>query len=198
MLSRPSGLRLLSVLAIATAVHFASVWALPRVMMWKLFQTLTQSAGGSKVPNQPMLPPMADASARRVVMPNPDLLYGLCALNLERGAAIVRADPKLSSYWSIALYASNSDHFFVLNDREAGQRPVQLRIMTQPDAAQALSTLPPDSGALSARQRGNDDFRTIVAPSNQVLLLMRVLVEDPSGGTEALEAARSSLKCSTS
>ena len=198
MLSRSLGLRLLLGLAIAVVVHYAAMWALPRVMMWKLFQTLTQSSGAGEAPKQPILPPLADASARRVVMPNPDLLYGLCALDLARGPAIVRADPKLSSYWSIALYASNSDHFFVLNDREAGQRPVHLRIMAQPDPTAAAAIVHPDAETRSASLRAIDEPQTIVAPSNQVLLLMRVLVEDPSRGREALEAARSSLKCSTS
>ena len=198
MLSRALGLRLLGGLAIAVVVHYASVWALPRVMMWKLFQTLTQSAGASEAPKQPILPPLADASARRVVMPNPDLLYGLCALDLARGPAIVRADPKLSSYWSIALYASNSDHFFVLNDREAGQRPVHLLITAQRHSAAAAASVHPDAQTRSASLGAMDEPRTIVAHSNQVLLLMRVLVEDPSRGTQALEAARSSLKCSTS
>lgn len=198
MLTPKLGLKVLWVLAIAIVVHFASVWALPRVMMWKLFQTLTHAAGASEAPKQPILPPLADASARRVVMPNPDLLYGLCALDLAHGPAIVRADPKLSSYWSIALYASNSDHFFVLNDREAGQRPVHLRIMAQPDPTAASAFAHSDAETRSATLRAMNEPRTIVAPSNQVLLLMRVLVEDPSRGTEALEAARSSLKCSTS
>jgi uncharacterized membrane protein len=175
MLIRPVALRILGVLAIATAVHFSVVWAVPRVMMWKLFDSLGQAPGGANGTPAPFLPPLANANARRVVMPNPDLLYGLCALDLEQGAMIVRVDPKLSTYWSIALYSSNSDNFFVLNDREAGQLPVELRISTTPDQPKA-----------------------IVAPSKKVLLLMRVLVPDRTQGMDALEAARSSLRCSTS
>ncbi len=175
MLIRPVALRILGVLAIATAVHFSVVWAVPRVMMWKLLDSLGQAPGGANGTAAPFLPPLANANARRVVMPNPDLLYGLCALDLEQGAMIVRVDPKLSTYWSIALYSSNSDNFFVLNDREAGQLPVELRISTTPDQPKA-----------------------IVAPSKKVLLLMRVLVPDRTQGMDALEAARSSLRCSTS
>jgi uncharacterized membrane protein len=175
MLIRPVALRILGVLAIATAVHFSVVWAVPRVMMWKLLDSLGQAPGGANGTPAPFLPPLANANARRVVMPNPDLLYGLCALDLEQGAMIVRVDPKLSTYWSIALYSSNSDNFFVLNDREAGQLPVELRISTTPDQPKA-----------------------IVAPSKKVLLLMRVLVPDRTQGMDALEAARSSLRCSTS
>jgi len=175
MLIRPVALRILGVLAIATAVHFSVVWAVPRVMMWKLFDSLGQAPGGANGTPAPFLPPLANANARRVVMPNPDLLYGLCALDLEQGAMIVRVDPKLSTYWSIALYSSNSDNFFVLNDREAGQLPVELRISTTPDQPKA-----------------------IVAPSKKVLLLMRVLVPDRTQEMDALEAARSSLRCSTS
>jgi uncharacterized membrane protein len=175
MLIRRVAQRCLGVLAITVAVHLAVVWAVPRVMMWKLFDSLERTAGGAPGMQPPFFPPLADATARRVVMPNPDLLYGLCVLDLERGPVIVRADPKLSTYWSIALYSSNSDHFFVLNDHEAGQRPVKLRISATADQ--------PES---------------IVAPSKKVLLLMRVLVPDRTDGMDALEAARSSLRCSTS
>jgi len=175
MLIRPVALRILGVLAIAAAVHFSVVWAVPRVMMWKLLDSLGQAGSSANRMQSPVLPPLADATSRRVVMPNPDLLYGLCVLDLERGPVIVRADPKLSTYWSIALYSSNSDNFFVLNDREAGQLPVELRISTTPDQPKA-----------------------IVAPSKKVLLLMRVLVPDRTQGMDALEAARSSLRCSTS
>jgi len=175
MLIRPVALRILGVLAIAAAVHFSVVWAVPRVMMWKLLDSLGQAGSSANRMQSPVLPPLADATSRRVVMPNPDLLYGLCVLDLERGPVIVRADPKLSTYWSIALYSSNSDNFFVLNDREAGQLPVELRISTTADRPKA-----------------------IVAPSKKVLLLMRVLVPDRTQGMDALEAARSSLRCSTS
>ena len=175
MLIRPIALRILGVLAIAAAVHFSVVWAVPRVMMWKLLDSLGQAGSSANRMQSPVLPPLADATSRRVVMPNPDLLYGLCVLDLERGPVIVRADPKLSTYWSIALYSSNSDNFFVLNDREAGQLPVELRISTTADQPKA-----------------------IVAPSKKVLLLMRVLVPDRAHGMDVLEAARSSLKCSTS
>jgi len=175
MLIRPIALRILGVLAIAAAVHFSVVWAVPRVMMWKLLDSLGQAESSANRMQSPVLPPLADATSRRVVMPNPDLLYGLCVLDLERGPVIVRADPKLSTYWSIALYSSNSDNFFVLNDREAGKLPVELRISTTADQPKA-----------------------IVAPSKKVLLLMRVLVPDRTQGMDALEAARSSLRCSTS
>ena len=175
MLIRPVALRILGVLAIAAAVHFSVVWAVPRVMMWKLLDSLGQAQSSANRMQSPVLPPLADATSRRVVMPNPDLLYGLCVLDLERGPVIVRADPKLSTYWSIALYSSNSDNFFVLNDREAGKLPVELRISTTADQPKA-----------------------IVAPSKKVLLLMRVLVPDRTQGMDALEAARSSLRCSTS
>jgi len=175
MLTHRVALRIMGVVASAIAVHVSVVWAVPRVMMWKLFESLGQATGGASGMPPPVLPPLADATARRVVMPNPDLLYGLCALDLERGPMIVRVDPRLSTYWSIALYSSNSDNFFVLNDRKAGQRPVTLRISATADQSE-----------------------TIVAPSRKVLLLMRVLVPDRTHGMDALEAARSSLRCSTS
>ena len=165
---------LLSIMVCAGALHLVAVWALPRVIMWRLM-----SSSGMESASGVFKPPMTDANQRRVVMPSPDLLYAACVIDANQRPVRVRADPKLPNYWSIALYAANSDNFFVINDRQLGGRPVDLVVHASGVSAQSL---PPG-------------VRTVVAPGGRVLLLMRLLVADYALEREALEAARQSLRC---
>jgi uncharacterized membrane protein len=174
---RPWLLRLLGLAIVAVAVHLAAVWALPRVIMWRLMSTAP-----STLPTESgvVLPPMTDHTQRRVVMPSPDLLYAICSYDLAARPLRLRADPKLPTYWSIALYAANSDNFFVLNDRQAGARPVDLLLVGPGGSAPA---------------DGAEGSRVVSAPSARGLVLMRVLVPDPARGLGAAEAGRRSLRC---
>lgn len=231
---------LILVLSIGWLTHLATVWVLPRLIMGKLLQkTLQEQAtqgatspkigglsnperptasgsGGARIELQPLLPAIADASFRRIVMPNPDLLYAACVLDLAEGPAVVMANPRLTGYWSLALYASNTDNFFVLNDHDAGMRPVKLLVQIDPnpklgktlapEAKTEIGTANPSAPKPAAELRIkaaplDDDSAlnlTVHAPSTQVLLLMRVLVEDRLQGLAQLEAARRSLRCMTS
>jgi uncharacterized membrane protein len=124
---------------------------------------------------------MTDANSRRVVMPTPDLLYALCRLDVTERPVRVQVNPGGVPMWSVAMYADQSDNFFVINDRQAAGATVDLVLLppgTSPGAA------PVPAGA-----------QTIGAPSGQVLLLMRLLVSDYERDRETLEAARRSLRC---
>ena len=168
--------RLLPWLLVAAAVHLLAVWALPRVIMWRLSTTATAQERASVY-----LPPMTDHTQRRIVMPSPDLLYATCALDVSERPMRIRADLRTPGYSSIALYASNSDNHFVLNDRQAAGAPVDL-VLIGPQAYAQAPVIP--HGA-----------RTVTAPSPKGLLLMRVLVADYASQKEVVEAARRSLRC---
>ena len=168
--------RLAAVLAIAAAVHALAIWAVPRAIMGRVIGSVAAEGGAG-----PLLPPPIDARARRIVLPNPDLLYALCAYDLGAGPLRVRASPGEPGYWSIALYAANTDSWFVLNDRQASGRPVDL-VVTAPGAG----AVAPPGGALR-----------VESPSARGLLLMRVLLTGEAGQRAAAEAARRSLRCET-
>jgi uncharacterized membrane protein len=163
--------------AIAAIAHLFTVWALPRVIMRQVLVTVAAEAGADGV----VRPPMTDHTARRIVMPSPDLLYATCTFDLARGPLRVRADPRTPHYWSIALYASNSDNFYTLNDRQAAGRPVDL-VLVGPGTDARASSLP--AGATR-----------VDAPASRGLLLMRVLVADYAAERAVVEAARAGLTC---
>jgi uncharacterized membrane protein len=169
----------LEVLAgVAVLTHLLVIWALP----WLIMAWLSASAPAEgRGPGAVYFPPMTDHTQRRVVMPSPDLLYATCPFDLRQQPMRIQADPHPPGYWSIALYAANSDNFFVLNDRQAAGAPVDL-LLVGPKPYAAAPALPPGA-------------KVVTAPGGRGLLLMRVLVSDYAAEREKVEAARRTLRC---
>jgi uncharacterized membrane protein len=128
------------------------------------------------------LPPPTDHTQRRIVMPSPDLLYATCFFDLTDEPMRVTLSTDYPRYWSIALYASTSDNFFVVNDRSAPDGRVEL-IVTAASHDSATS-IPQNSGT------------RVVSPTHRGMLLMRLLVNDDPEVRAAAESARRSLRCS--
>ena len=134
--------------------------------MWRLSANATPDA--EALVNGAFFPPMTDHTARRVVMPSPDLLYALCSFDLSAGPWRIQADPRTPQYWSVALYAANSDNFWVGNDAEAHGRPLDVLLLRPTDVAATHPALPGcttlvDSQGLAAQRHG-------AAPGSVVLL----------------------------
>lgn len=101
--------------AIAAAIiaHLAFVYATPRVMMNVAMERL--GVGGV---NHWRLAPRVTEASRTIVRPSPDFAYSACPYDLAQGPVVMAAAP-WDAYWSLSLYAANSDNFFVIDDREA-------------------------------------------------------------------------------
>lgn len=171
--------RTLTLLTTAILVHLLAVWAAPRAIMQVLLNG--RVAQTMNMHNQAAYPPPVDASSRNVVMPSPDLLYSVCAFDVRQGPVRITAHPQLQSYWSIALYAANSDNFFVVNDRQAANQPINLWLVSEGANPGGLQ---PPAGA-----------KVVVSPSSTGFLLMRVLTGDYAAEKDALEPARRTLQC---
>ena len=174
--------RAAALLLTAALVPLAAVWAAPRLVMQFLLNG--PAATALQWHNRAAFPPPVTAQSRSVVLPSPDLLYSVCAYDVAKGPVRVQAQPTLSSYWSIALYGDNSDNFFVLNDRQAGSKPVDLWLVS---AGGNLSASAVPAGA-----------QVVVTPSSQGFLLMRVLTGNYEAEKAVLEPARRTLSCSPS
>lgn len=161
---------------IAGAVHLLAIWAVPRLIMVRAMAAVAGDA-----PPAPALPPMTDHTQRRIVMPSPELLYATCVWNVAERPLRIRADLRGLGYGSLALYAASSDNFFVVNDRDAAEGPLDLWLIGPRPYATGTA---PAAGA-----------RTVTAPSTRGLLLMRVLVGDRARDLPAAEAARATLRC---
>ncbi len=158
---------------IALAVHAASLWALPRLIMHKALQTV-----GGPQPPAPVRPPLATQTARAIVLPSPDLLYGVCVADLRRQDLAVQVDLRGLPYASVAIYDERSDNIWVMNDRQAIDAPLRLRLQG-PDAPPAAK----------------DAAQAVRVPGTRALVLVRFLVTDRQDGLARAEAARQSLRC---
>lgn len=174
--------RSLTLIATALLVHLLTIWAAPRLIMRVLMHgSIAQTMN---MQNQAAFPPPVTADSRTVVMPSPDMLYSVCAFDVSARPLRIAANPNLQSYWSIALYAANSDNFFVINDRVAGNKPVDLWLVSEGGNAQTLG-VPAGS-------------QVVVAPSQTGFLLMRVLTGDYEAEKATVEPARRTLTCTPS
>jgi uncharacterized membrane protein len=102
-------------LLIAIATHFAIVFAMPRVLMNTAFDRVSAHAAHI---NQWIEAPRVTAASRTIVRPSPDLHYDACAYDLSHGPVVMRV-AAWPNYWSLSLFAENSDNFYVIDDREA-------------------------------------------------------------------------------
>lgn len=155
-------------LLIAVAVHFALIIATPNVMMNVAFDRI--SAGGPNVwrPAERVTP-----LSRTIIRPSPDFAYSACAYDLANGPLTLRVAP-WHEYWSISLYAANSDNYFVIDDREAHNGVEIVLVRNRRDA--------PD-----------DAERVVESPSGRGIALIRRLAPTGDEYNRASEVARGDL-----
>ena len=167
------------VLAIAALTHLLVLWALPLLVMQRVLDGV--QADPAHFRSGVMLPPRSDPTQRRIVLPSPDLLYALCRYDVADKPLRVRAAPdNRGGYWSVALYAANTDNFYVINDGQTAGRPLDLLIVG------------PDSGPVNA----SPSAAVVRSPSSRGLVLMRVLIASgDAAALEAAESARRTLRC---
>ncbi|MFM8584868.1 MAG: DUF1254 domain-containing protein [Gammaproteobacteria bacterium] len=173
---------LLRVSVVVVLMHGLTIWAVPRLIMDRIIDLGTADSSLERA-NGVTLPPPTDHTQRRIVMPSPDLLYATCFFDLADGPIRVTLSTDYPRYWSIALYASTSDNFFVVNDRSAPEGRVDLTIL-------------PSSHDAATSKVQHHGTQVVISPTRRGMLLMRLLVnEDPAVRVSA-EAARRSLRCS--
>jgi uncharacterized membrane protein len=145
------------VAVVAIATHYTAIAALPDIIMWRVF-----SAIGTKGTNNIIHNDRPTAASRQIVKPSPDLLYSRCVYDVtNRPLKIVTAAPS-DTYWSVALYAANTDNFFVLNDTMAQGKPATIILMGK---GQSIPSQP-------------EGTRVVTAPTAKGLVLFRTLIND--------------------
>jgi len=149
-----------AVLAAALVIHLVTVFALPYAILAYAGARFLSSSDG-KANTIFHLEPVT-AETRDVVMLSPDLLYSVCAYDVsKRPVRIVATVP--DTYWSVSFYASNTDNFFVANDRQANAAPAEWILTSK-----------------HAQFPGWQSAVVIIAPSPKGVILFRTLVTDES------------------
>ena len=152
---RPRALYALIVVGVAAVSHVAAIWAVPRVVMRMAFRAGEKRTGGDNRAYHFKLPA---ADSRDVVLPSPDILYAGCIYDVSKGPVSITAEVP-ESYWSVALYADNTDNFFVLDDRQVAASHAEVILV-------AAGTTPPPGRVV------------VTAPTTRGLVLFRTLVLD--------------------
>jgi uncharacterized membrane protein len=157
------GKYVLGALAIAVAVHFAAIYAAPRLLMNVAIERIGAAAGV----NAWRLTDRVTAASRQIVRPSPDFAYSACVFDLSQGPVVITAMP-WNAYWSLSLYAANSDNFFVIDDREA-HRGAEITLVRR------------------GRAHPDDAAMVVESPSERGIALIRRLAPTP----DAYNAAKS-------
>ena len=157
----------------AAAVHVAVVHAVP----WVIMRIAMRGIGAAAGVNVAAFPPRADENARAIVRPSPDLLYSTCTFDVSAQPLRLTAEVPADTYWSISMFAANTDNFFKLNDREAEGGRVDLVLARQGERV----ALPPGA-------------RRVDAPTARGVILTRTLIAEESR-FEELDRARRAFKC---
>lgn len=111
---RRKGIWLLYVLLVALITYAAALHYVPTLVMQRVAERIGP-------PNQIRHARQADASARAVVRPSPNLLYSICAYDLSSGPLRITAPVPAGTYWSVSVFDARSNNIFVENDLQAGQ-----------------------------------------------------------------------------
>lgn len=146
-----------SAAVLALIVHVAALYALPNMIMSKVMTKV----GGDGAVNAFSHMPLPTDKARGVVRPSPDLAYSICIIDLAKGSVHIEV-PLTKPYTSVALYATNTDNYFVRNDRDTGGKSLDVIVLGQ--GAQKPEILP-------------ESAEVVTAPTTKSLVLVRRVVE---------------------
>lgn len=157
---------------VAATAHMIALDRIPKSIMADTLDRLDR--GGERV-NTWIHAPGASPEQRTVVRPSPDLAYSLCIWELDEAPLRISL-AAWPSYWSLSLYADNTDNFAVWNDREHA------------DGIEIL-LIGPGAEVPAA------DARVVEAPSSRGLALSRRLLQDNRAGPDALAEIREQDQC---
>ena len=136
------------------AYHF-TLWATPRAVLVALkFKAKSEL-------NTPFYNDVVTNHDRMVALPNPDFLYVALGYDLRKSDLILSGKMPDSTYYSLALYDTDTRNYFRVNDRQCPEKEYAYR--------------------LSTRDREQEDgIPVIVSPGPVGFLLIRILITEPS------------------
>ena len=161
--------RLALVLAAALASHVAGLVLVPRALFTSVVGKPFGGTGTNQLGHRELPKPGMGAWG-----PSPDLLYSKCVYDVSGGPVRI-VTPVPDGYWSMSVYAANTDLVAVVNDRELPEHRLDVVLAT--------------SG-----QSTPEGARVIRVPQPRGVALFRTLVSDPAQETP-LDALRREGRC---
>jgi uncharacterized membrane protein len=157
---------------VAAALHIAWLWYMPRFVtgrvVARIFDTYPTATSNRLLHTGPRY-----AGRDPVVRDNPDTVTSFAAYDVSALPLRVHCTvPDTDNYWSLSLYAWNTDNYFVVNDISAPAREFDLVIVKH--------------GSLYEPVRGE---RVIESPSARGVAIVRMVVSDRRDTEELATAA---------
>ena len=157
------------VLGAALLAHLAALFGVPRAVFTSVVGRPFEGRGTNQLGHRELPKPGMGAWG-----PSPDLLYSKCVYDVSTGPVRI-STPVPDGYWSMSVYAANTDLVAVVNDRDLHERRL--------DAVFALPG-----------QHVPEGSRVIRVPMAQGAAFFRTLVSDPADEA-ALDALRREGRC---
>lgn len=146
---------------------------IPYQVMDEVFALFERVAGGANsIHHSPRYGPYES----RIPRSNPDIVTSMCVYDLATGPVRI-AGEAWPDYWSLSLYADNTDNFFVVNDRDLETARFDIVILPQGGDGDIFG----------------EATHTVTAPSQKGVMLIRRFVPSAT----RLEAARANQRATT-
>jgi uncharacterized membrane protein len=157
-------LPLITGLVLGGIVHILTILAMPQLALDNAFTRLAKLGPANTVQFVP------DPTPVEAVLPrtDPAFVTALCRYNLNVGALKLRV-PTTTDYTSVSFYTRQGLAFYSLNDHAAGQRTIELQLMTPSQRA----ALPEDEEITRA------DRLIVESPTTEGVVLVRAFVREP-------------------
>jgi len=165
-------LPLIAGLVLGGIVHIVTTLAMPQLALDNAFTRLAKLGPANNVQFVP------DPTPLNAVLPrtDPAFVTAVCRYNLDAGVLKLRV-PTTADYTSVSFYTRNGLAFYSLNDHAAGQRTIELQLMTPSQRA----ALPEDEEITRA------DRLIVESPTIEGVVLVRAFVREPGNRTRVRE-----------
>lgn len=158
---------------LSVVIHLATVGAVPTAIMGLL--KYKSRKAGIEVNTIFHAPPVTEKS-RRVVRPSPDLIYSSIVYDLGNSAIRITA-PIPETYWSLSIFSSDTENFYVVNDRQVGSKTIELILYS------------------NGKKPANPGKAILVeSPSESGVVILRMLIENEDK-IEALQGIQRQANC---
>jgi uncharacterized membrane protein len=152
---------LVFILSSAVALHIVVMRSLPSYLSSAAVDRISANSDEWKI-NTLGYGPLRYAGTDTVVRDNPDTVVSFAVLDLtEEPVRIHCVVPPGDNYWSVSLFAWNTDTFYVINDLEAPAPAFDLIVVKPGSLYQPV-----------------DDEQVVVSPTPRAILIVRMVVTD--------------------
>ncbi len=169
------------ILVLAAIIHVLVVMAVPNFVMGVALRRIEKTAlnevkragidqKGFRVVNTILHALRRTAETREVVVPNPDLLFSVILYDVSERPLFIEAVVP-DNYWSISFYGSNTDNFYVKNERQVHADSLKIVLM-----GKDMSYSNPQNAevVIATSKKGIALFRALIKDDKQFKVLDRL------------------------